>query len=219
MVESKVPKIKRIEKNKKIRIPLLNILLVIACVFLLVLSTFVQLKLIHPIIPHDIFSNSELTKENFWYTYFLIPQVPAVLFVTGLMGRKLGMTSIVLYILLGLFGLPIFALGGGIGYFMQYGFGYILAYIPAICIVGSILKEEYSFKNILKSVLYGVLVIHLLGIFYMLFLVVIKHNGFEFIKGWVLTQSLLKIAYDYILSVFVVYLAKYCNKYINYLIG
>lgn len=219
MVESKVPKIKRIEKNKKIRIPLLNILLVIACVFLLILSTFVQLKLIHPIIPHDIFSNSELTKENFWYTYFLIPQVPAVLFVTGLMGRKLGMTSIVLYILLGLFGLPIFALGGGIGYFMQYGFGYILAYIPAICIVGSILKEEYSFKNILKSVLYGVLVIHLLGIFYMLFLVVIKHNGFEFIKGWVLTQSLLKIAYDYILSVFVVYLAKYCNKYINYLIG
>lgn len=219
MVESKVPKIKRIEKNKKIRIPLLNILLVIACVFLLVLSTFVQLKLIHPIIPHDIFSNSELTKENFWYTYFLIPQIPAVLFVTGLMGRKLGMTSIVLYILLGLFGLPIFALGGGIGYFMQYGFGYILAYIPAICIVGSILKEEYSFKNILKSVLYGVLVIHLLGIFYMLFLVVIKHNGFEFIKGWVLTQSLLKIAYDYILSVFVVYLAKYCNKYINYLIG
>ena len=65
MVESKVPKIKRIEKNKKIRIPLLNILLVIACVFLLILSTFVQLKLIHPIIPHDIFSNSELTKENF----------------------------------------------------------------------------------------------------------------------------------------------------------
>ena len=102
---------------------------------------------------------------------------------------------------------------------MQYGFGYILAYIPAICIVGSILQEEYSFKNILKSVLYGVLVIHLLGIFYMLFLVVIKHNGFEFIKGWILTQSLLKIAYDYILSVFVVYLAKYCNKYINYLIG
>ncbi len=219
MVESKVPKIKRIEKNKKVRIPLLNILLVIACVFFLILSTFVQLKLVHPIIPHDIFSNNELTKEDFWYTYFLIPQIPAVLFVTGLMGRKLGMTSIVFYILLGLFGLPIFALGGGLGYLMQYGFGYILAYIPAVCIVGSILKEDYSFKNILKSVLYGVLVIHLLGIFYMLFLVVIKHGGVEFIKGWVLTQSLLKIAYDYILSVLVVYLAKYGNKFVNYLIG
>ena len=219
MVESKVPKIKRIEKNKKIRIPFLNILLVVACVFFLILSTFVHIKLVHPIITHDVFSNNELTKEDFWYTYFLIPQIPAVLFVTGLMGKKLGMTSVVLYILLGLFGLPIFALGGGIGYFMQYGFGYILAYIPAVCIVGSMLKEDCSIKNILKSVLYGVLVIHLLGIFYMLFLVVIKHGGFEFIKGWVLTQSFLKIAYDYILSVLFVYFAKYGNKYINYLIG
>lgn len=219
MVETKVPNIKRKDKNKKTSIPLLNFLLVIACVFLLIISTFVQIKIVHPIIPHDVFSNNELTSKDFWYTYFLIPQIPAVLFVTGLLGRKLGMTSVILYILLGLFVLPIFALGGGVGYFMQYGFGYILAYIPAVSILGGILKEDYSFKNVIISVLYGVLAIHLLGIFYMLFLVVLKHGGLEFIKGWILTQSLLKLAYDYILSVLVVYLAKYGNKFINYLIG
>lgn len=219
MVETKVPNIKRKDKTKKTSIPLLNFLLVIACVFFLVISTFVQIKLVHPIIPHDVFSNNELTSKDFWYTYFLIPQIPAVLFVTGLMGKKLGMTSVLLYILLGLFVLPIFALGGGVGYFMQYGFGYILGYIPAVSILGSFLKEEYSFKNILISVLYGVLVIHLLGVFYMLFLAVLKQGGAEFIKGWILTQSLLKIAYDYILSVLAVYVAKYGNKYINYLIS
>ena len=219
MVETKVPNIKRIDKKKRLRIPFLNILLVFACVFLLILSTFVQIKLMHPIIPFDVFSNNELTNEDFWYTYYLIPQIPAVLFVTGLMGRKLGMTSIILYILIGLFALPIFALGGGAGYFMYYGFGYILAYIPAVCIVGSILHNDYSPKNILKSVLFGVLVIHLLGIFYMLFLVVLRHGGLEFIKGWILSQSLLKIVYDYILGIVVVYIAKYCNKFINYLIS
>ena len=40
--------------------------------------------------------------------------------------------SILLYILLGLFAIPVFALGGGPKYIFEYGFGYILAYIPAV---------------------------------------------------------------------------------------
>ena len=150
MDEAMIPRIKRVKKEKKkIKIPVLNILLVLFCTFLLIVATFVQLDITHFIIPHDLFSNKSLTKEDFLYTFSIIPQIPAVIFIVGLLGKRLGITSIVIYILLGLCSIPIFALGGGIDYLTEYGFGYIMAYIVAACFVGSILEKEFSFKNIL----------------------------------------------------------------------
>ena len=149
--EAMVPRIKRISKEKKhIKIPTLNLLLVFLCVFLLICATFIQLNITHPIIP-NLFSEKHLVKADFFYTYTIIPQVPVVLFIVGLLGRKMGLTSIILYILLGLCGLPIFAIGGGISYITEPGFGYILAYIPAGYFAGSILKDDFSFINILKA--------------------------------------------------------------------
>ena len=217
--DAMVPRIKRVKKvKKKIRIPLLNILLVLFCVFLLIVATFVQLNITHFIIPHDIFSNKALTKADFLYTFSIIPQIPAVLFIVGLLGKRLGITSIVLYILLGLCSVPIFAVGGGIDYLAEFGFGYILAYIPAALVAGAILEEDFSFKNILKATFVGVLTIHIIGIIYMLFVVLIRQEGWAFIKGWILAQSVLKIAYDLVLSFGILCVAKYGNKFIKYLI-
>lgn len=215
-----VPRIKRVSKEKKkLKIPVLNILLVLFCSFLLMAATFIQFDITHFIIPHDIFSNKALTKEDFLYTFSIIPQIPAVMFVVGLLGRRLGITSIVIYILTGLFLLPIFALGGGARYVLEPGFGYIVAYIPAVFFAGSILKSGFSFRNILKAALIGVVTIHFIGILYMLFISALRHEGLAFIKGWIISQSLLKIAYDYVLGVVALIIAKFANKYIKYLIG
>ena len=218
--DTMLPRIKRVSKEKKkLKIPVLNILLVLFCSFLLMVSTFVQFNITHFILPFDIFSNKALTKADFLYTYSIIPQVPAVMFVVGLLGRRLGITSIVIYILTGLFLLPVFALGGGVRYVLEPGFGYIMAYIPAVFFTGSILKSGFSIKNILKAALIGVVTIHFIGIIYMLFICAVKHEGWAFIKGWILSQSMLKIAYDYALSLIAMFIAKYVNKYIKYLIS
>lgn len=218
--EEMIPRIKRVSKEKKkLKIPVLNILLVLFCSFLLMVATFVQFNITHFILPFDIFSTKALTKADFLYTYSIIPQLPAVMFVVGLLGRRLGITSIVIYILTGLFLLPVFALGGGIRYILEPGFGYIMAYIPAVFFAGSILKSGFSFKNILKASLIGVVTIHFIGIIYMLFICAVKHEGWAFIKGWILSQSILKIAYDYVLSLIALFVAKYANKYVNYLIS
>ena len=218
--EEMIPRIKRVSKEKKkLKIPVLNILLVLFCSFLLMVATFVQFNITHFILPFDIFSTKALTKADFLYTYSIIPQVPAVMFVVGLLGRRLGITSIVIYILTGLFLLPVFALGGGIRYILEPGFGYIMAYIPAVFFTGSILKSGFSIKNILKAALIGVVTIHFIGIIYMLFICAVKHEGWAFIKGWILSQSMLKIAYDYVLSLIALFAAKYANKYVKYLIS
>ena len=220
MDEAMIPQIKRVKKEKKqIKIPILNLILVLFCSFLLIIATFIQLNLTHFIIPLDLFSNKALTKNDFLYTFSIIPQIPAVLFIIGLLGQRMGITSILIYILMGLCSVPIFALGGGIDYLFEFGFGYILAYIPAGFFVGKVLKENYSVKNILKASLIGVLLIHFIGIIYMLVIVLFRQEGWIFIKGWILAQSLLKIAYDYVLSAMALFIARYGNKFVNYLIG
>lgn len=201
--ESKVIK-KQIEG---IRLSIGSILLVFFCTFLIILATFVQLDISHVIFP----KGDNLTIQDYIYTYRIIPQIPVIMFVGAFLGRKYGIASILLYILLGLFVIPVFALGGGPKYIFEYGFGYILAYIPAVFFAGTILKSGFSNRNIFHAVLVGVLTIHLIGTLYMLFLAGIHHEGLHFMKGWICAQSGIKIIYDFVLSFAVVFFARYAK--------
>lgn len=199
---------KRIEG---IRLSFSSILLILCCTFLIISATFVQLNITHFIIPSKLFSGESLKMSDFIYTYKLIPQIPTIMFVGAFLGRKYGILSILLYILLGLLIIPVFALGGGPKYIFEYGFGYILAYIPAVFFAGSILKSGFTMRNMLHAVLVGVLTIHVIGILYMLFIAGLKHEGWAFISGWIAAQSGIKIIYDLIFSFAAVFIAKYAK--------
>lgn len=210
-----------IEKNKKINLwkEILKefkfstgiMLLIFCCVVLIIWSTFVQVNITHFIIPKGLFSGDNLTYKDFLYTYTIIPQIPIVMFVGALMGRKYGVTSVVLYILLGLFAIPVFAVGGGLKYIFEYGFGYILAYIPAVFFAGSILKSGFSNRNIIHAALVGVLTIHIIGVLYMLFIAGLRHEGLTFMTSWIVYQSGIKIIYDFVLSFATIFVAKYAK--------
>lgn len=192
-----------------IRLSFGSLLLVLCCTFLIILATFVQLNISHFIIPSGVFNGEHLTIHDFIHSYKLIPQIPVIMFVGAFLGRKYGITSILLYIILGLFIIPVFALGGGPKYVVEYSFGYILAYIPAVFFAGSILKSGFSNRNIFHAVLVGVLTIHLIGIAYMLFLAGLRHEGWAFMSSWICSQSGVKIIYDFIFSFAAVFIARY----------
>ena len=121
-VEKKL-RVKTVKPKKKgIRVGIGSLVLILFCSFLLIISTFLQLEITHLIIPSKIFSGETLTVKDFLFTFRYIPQIPAVLFIVGLLGRRLGITSILLYIILGLFFMPVFALGGGWRYIFEYSF-------------------------------------------------------------------------------------------------
>ena len=61
-----------------------------------------------------------------------------------LLGRKWGALSQLLYVLLGLVGLPIFTMGGGLGYGFQPTFGFLLGLIPAAWVVGTISAQRFD---------------------------------------------------------------------------
>ncbi len=191
-----------------IRLSLGSLLLVLSCTFLIILATFLQLDITHLILPDKLFSESHKA-QDFIYTYKFIPQIPIVMFVGAFLGRKYGLLSVLIYIILGLFIIPVFALGGGPKYILEYGFGYILGYIPAVFFAGSILKSGFSNRNIFHAVLVGVLTIHIIGTLYMLFLAGLHHEGWAFMDGWIRAQSGMKILYDLIFSFATVFVAKY----------
>mgnify|MGYP001026855392 FL=1 len=204
--------VKLIKKEiEGIRLSFGSILLVLCCTFLLILATFVQLDISHFIVPKGLFDGADLGFKDFIHTYKFIPQIPVVMFTGAFLGRKYGIISILLYILLGLIAIPVFALGGGPKYILEYGFGYIVAYIPAVFFAGSILKSGFSNKNILKAVIVGVLTIHLIGVLYMLFIAGIKHEGWAFMSGWICAQSGVKIIYDMVFSFALLFLARYAK--------
>ncbi len=192
-----------------IRLSIGSLVLMLCCTFLIILATFVQVDITHFVLPKN--SGEILGLSDYIYTYKLIPQIPVIMFVGAFLGRKYGIASILLYILLGLFVIPVFALGGGPKYVLEYGFGYILAYIPAVFFAGSILKSGFSNRNILHAVIVGVLTIHLIGTLYMLFLAGLKHEGWAFMQGWIYAQSGIKIVYDLIFSFAAMFFARYAK--------
>ena len=201
----------KIIKKDGIKFSLATILLMLGCTYLIILSTFLQLDITHVIIPGKIFSSEKLVFSDFLYTYKFIPQIPVIMFIGAFLGRRFGLISILLYIVLGLSFLPVFGLGGGPKYILEYGFGYILAYVPAMILADIVLENGFSNKNILKASLIGVLTIHVLGILYMLFIAGLQHEGGAFIKGWIIAQSGIKIIYDFVFSFAALFTVRYAK--------
>jgi biotin transport system substrate-specific component len=216
---------KRVEKQlnsfkyngEPIKITLGTLVMTGLCVILIIVATFTQITIKHPYLPLD--SLSYLAQDlsdyevlhHFIKKYQYIPQIPVVFFIVALMGRRFGMLAIISYIILGLF-FPIFALGGGIDYLFEYGFGYILAFLPAIFFAGTILKGKPDFLRVLMVSVVGVLIIHILGILYMLFIATLRHASAEMITSWIISQSGIQIIYDIIFTLVGIYLGKQVRK-------
>ncbi|WP_070000084.1 biotin transporter BioY [Cellulosilyticum sp. I15G10I2] len=89
-----------------------------------------------------------------------------------LLGSKRGMLAQMLYVGIGLAGIPIFTKGGGISYVFQPTFGYLVGFIIGAYIIGKIVEQKgASFKVIFMASFIGVIAIYIFGVIYMYFIV------------------------------------------------
>lgn len=204
-------------KGEPIKITLGTLVMTGLCVILLIVATFTQLKFVHPYIPLDSlsyianYSGSTDLWRHFIKTYDYIPQIPVLFFIVALMGRRFGILAIMIYIILGLF-FPIFALGGGISYLFEYGFGYILAYLPAVFFAGTLLKGKTDYLRIPVIAAVGVIIIHVLGVLYFLFISTLRHAPMELITSWIVSQSGVQVLYDIFFTIIAIILGKQTRK-------
>lgn len=101
--------------------------------------------------------------------FSLVPFV--VMLAGGLLGPRLGALSIVVYILLGLVGLPVFETApfGGPSYVFKPTFGFLLGYIGSAYVIGALLKnpEKRSYGRYFIAMLAGIIFYYVVGLPYL----------------------------------------------------
>ncbi len=85
------------------------------------------------------------------------------------LGARNGLYSQLLYVGIGLLGIPIFANGGGPAYVLQPTFGYLIGFICCAYIVGSFVDKckEITVYKTLGAVLVGLTTVYVIGVSYL----------------------------------------------------
>jgi biotin transport system substrate-specific component len=107
------------------------------------------------------------------YIIVPIPPVPITLqtlflYLAGaLLGGRLALLSQVVYLLLGIIGLPVFAGGkAGLGILFGPTGGYLIGFLPAAYLIGkwNEMLRKASFPSVLSSMIAGTIPVYLLGV-------------------------------------------------------
>lgn len=85
-----------------------------------------------------------------------------------LLGARLSFVAVLIYISMGLLGLPVFTNGGGYSYVFNLSFGYLLGFLVASLVGGAIAERKPSFLNCLVACIVAMIIIHTIGVAYMM---------------------------------------------------
>lgn len=138
------------------------------------------------------------------YTMHFTLQWFFVLMAGFILGSRLGALSVMVYLLLGLSGLPVFASGGGIGYILKPTFGFLIGFVFAAYAIGrltEILKPTKVYQYVIPATV-GLFVYYGFGAIYFYFMKNL-YVGDAVSFGVVVVQyCLITIIPDFILCVF-----------------
>jgi biotin transport system substrate-specific component len=178
------------------RISLNGLLISLLATIFLVITGFVMVQL-----PSPLGWFTPPPKPMMGYTF----QLPAALFLATLLGPFMGPMIIGLFLAIGLMVFPIFANGGGLQYLTQPGFGYLLgvllmAYPLSKRFHKAFQKQDNASRSlkILVQALAAVLMVHLVGIVYLVGLTLAHQIPFGELGGWILRLSVETAPYDFL---------------------
>lgn len=97
----------------------------------------------------------------------LSPQTMMAALSGMVLGAKWGAVSQGVYVLLGLAGLPIFTMGGGLGYFLQPSCGFALAFPLMAAVAGAISGRHPGRGRCALAAAAGILAGYVIGVAYM----------------------------------------------------
>ena len=126
-----------------------------------------QVLIISTMIP--VFITLPFTNQNIQiYEIPVTWQIPLIILISLIFKSEIVFKAFTIYLLLGLFFIPIFHQGGSIGYLLTPNFGYLLGIYPLIKIINNlnIQNQRINILNFLKVGILGIGIMHLFGIFY-----------------------------------------------------
>jgi len=104
--------------------------------------------------------------------------IPTIIFLTLIFSGEFIRNVYAIYIFIGLFFLPVFFDGGSLGYLITPNFGYLLGVFPLISIINILNKKnDLSLIKYIKYSLAGLMIMHLTGISYLTFQLLIFNKS------------------------------------------
>jgi len=144
-------------------------------------------------------------------------QIPTIILLTLIFHKKVVLRAFSIYIVLGLFILPVFHQGGSLGYLLTPNFGYLLGFYPLIKIIGNLnIRNKINVGKFLKNGFIAIGAMHLTGIFYS-FIQIIFYSQFNMFLYNLGKYSVGKIGYHFLMLIPIILLVKPINyfKYRN----
>ena len=144
------------ENSKEHFSQLTNLIIVVICSFLLILSAKIKVNL---------------------YPVPMTLQPLAVLMIAMLCGRNISVAAVSLYLFQGIIGFPVFAYGGGLLYLLGPTGGFLFGFLFASILIGELADRgwgKFLFKSVFAMLL-GLFVIYTCGVFQLSIL-----KGFDF---------------------------------------
>ena len=83
-----------------------------------------------------------------------------------LLGKKLGAISVIVYIFIGLAGMPVFTQGGGPAYVLQPTFGYIIGMALGAWLAGRLTEGKDKMKTLVFAGFLNIIVVYSIGMLY-----------------------------------------------------
>lgn len=96
-------------------------------------------------------------------------QVLFVYFAGSLLGSRLGFISQLVYVAIGLAGVPVFTEGGGIAYILKPTFGYLIGFIGAAYMIGRMIETKTAprLRDFMLAHFAGLAFVYLAGTSYL----------------------------------------------------
>ncbi len=82
-------------------------------------------------------------------------QLPSIMIITIIFKSKIVIKAFSIYLIIGLFFIPVFHQGGSLGYLLIPNFGYLLGMYPLIKIIDNLnkIKHKINYYNLVKTLL------------------------------------------------------------------
>ena len=135
-----------------------KIIEILISLHIIIISTFIPVFISIP------FTNKSLQTFDIPISW----QVPSIILITLIFSGDLVIIAFSIYLLIGLFFLPVFHNGGSIGYLLTPNFGYLLGIYPLINIIDRLnkLNHKIYYYDLLKYGILGISSMHIIGSIY-----------------------------------------------------
>ena len=164
--------------------------------FIKIIEIFISLQVIF--ISSMVPVSTKIPLKNNIATFLEMPitwQIPTIILISLIFEGKVVYKAFSIYLLIGLFIMPIFPQGGSLGYLLTPNFGYLIGIYPLIYITNNLnKKKQLNFYTYIKTGILAIGSMHLVGIIFSI-VHLISHKNLDIFLYNLGNYSLGKFAY------------------------